>query len=164
MGSGKAQGMEPSPRLAAMQCRGHDPELGAPAQGQKQSPGGGTSLGSEALKVYVSLLCGTEQEPKAGSSGMARESPPALQCAPHPGRAPLTAPVGEVRPPMEHVPTGHPREPRQHPHRPGGGSPGAAPSLLQPQSQPCRTKASGDAHSNAGKWEGMAPQAVPPAS
>lgn len=103
--------MEPSPRLAAMQWGEHDPEVGAPVWGQKESSGG-DKLGFRDPWVCVSLPCGTEQEPEAGSSGMAKESPPAPQCAPAPqGRALLTTPVGKVRPPMEHVPTGHPSEP-----------------------------------------------------
>lgn len=84
---------------------------------------------------------------------MAKESPPALQCAPPPapGRALLTAPVGKVRPPMEHVPTGHPGEPCQHP---AGGSPGAAPSLQDEAAMPTPMLANGRA------WP---PSAVPPA-
>lgn len=80
---------------------------------------------------------GTSLNSGAFGCGMARENLPAPVC-PHPqGGALLTTPVGEVRPPMEHVPMRYPENSISTPRRsaPHGGLWGTSLSLLHLQSQ-----------------------------
>lgn len=67
--------LAPAPAGCKAMGWGHDPELGPPAWGQKESSEG-DKLGFRGPWVCVSLPHGTEEESEAGSSGMAKEMMP----------------------------------------------------------------------------------------
>ena len=70
--------------------RGHDPEPGAPAWGQKDFSGRGDKLGFRGPWVCVSLPRGTEWEPEGGFSGMAKENHPGPAVCPLPRAGPYS--------------------------------------------------------------------------
>lgn len=129
--------LAPAPAGCKAMGWGHDPELGPPAWGQKESSEG-DKLGFRGPWVCVSLPHGTEEESEAGSSGMAKESCPSLTAySPSPGHGPTHRSSRQSSSPHGTCTYGTPQRAPSAPHRPNGGSLGGIPSLLHPQTQPC---------------------------